>query len=102
MIHDFVLTERHIVLLAGPAVFDLAAARAGEPLLQWKPGLGMRIGVLELDGGAPLWLEADPFFVYHFANGFERAGRIVVDYVRHASFGLGDAPGPRGRRRCTG
>jgi carotenoid cleavage dioxygenase len=94
MIHDFVLTERHIVLLAGPAVFDLAAARAGGPLLQWKPDLGMRIGVLELDGSAPLWLEADPFFVYHFANGFERAGQIVVDYVRHASFGLGDTPAP--------
>ena len=45
MIHDFVLTERHIVLLAGPAVFDLKAA-AGEPPLQWKPDLGMRIGVL--------------------------------------------------------
>ena len=28
MIHDFVLTERHIVLLAGPAVFDLEAAQA--------------------------------------------------------------------------
>ncbi len=95
MIHDFVLTERHIVLLAGPAVFDLAAARAGQPLLQWKPGIGMRIGVLGLDGSAPLWLEADPFFVFHFANGFERAGDIVVDYVRHGSFGLGHTPGPR-------
>ena len=95
MIHDFVLTERHIVLLAGPAIFDLAAARAGQPLLQWKPDLGMRIGVLGLDGSSPLWLEADPFFVFHFANGFERAGHIVVDYVRHGSFRLGHTPGPR-------
>ena len=95
MIHDFVLTERHIVLLAGPAVFDLAAAQAGEPLLQWKPDLGMRIGVLGLDGSAPLWLEADPFFVFHFANGFERGGEIVVDYVRHGRFGLGYVAGRR-------
>ena len=95
MIHDFVLTERHIVLLAGPAVFDLAAARAGQPLLQWKPDLGMRIGVLGLDGGAPLWLEADAFFVFHFANGFEQSGQIVIDYVRHGSFGLGYAGGAR-------
>jgi len=76
-------------------VFDLAAARAGHPFMQWKPSLGMRIGVLEPDGGAPVWLEADAFFVYHFANGFERAGEIVIDYVRHDRFGLGDAPGPR-------
>jgi carotenoid cleavage dioxygenase-like enzyme len=93
MIHDFVLTERHIVLLAGPVVFDMAAARAGQSFIQWKPNLGMRIGVLGLDGSSPVWLEADPFFVYHFANGFERAGQIVIDYVRHGSFSLGPAPG---------
>ena len=97
MIHDFVLTERHIVLLAGPAVFDLAAARSGQSLLQWRPSLGMRIGVLALDGSSVTWLEADPFFVFHFANGFERGTEIVVDYVRHAKFALGPSPdaGPR-------
>ena len=46
MIHDFVLTENHIVMLVGPAVFDIAAAREGKPFLQWRPELGMRIGVL--------------------------------------------------------
>ena len=95
MIHDFVLTERHVVLLAGPAVFDLAAARAGAPLVQWKPNLGMRIGVLALDGSAATWLEVEAFFVFHFANGFERGGEIVIDYVRHGGFGHGYAGGPR-------
>ena len=91
MIHDFVLTERHLVLLACPLVFDLGAARRGQSLLQWRPELGTRIGVLELDGGAPVWLDAEPFFVFHFANGFEESGRIVLDYVRHARLGLGAA-----------
>jgi len=92
MIHDFVLTERHIVLLAGPAVFDVQAARAGQPLLQWRPNLGMRIGVIALDGSSVSWLEADAFFVFHFANGFERGDEIVIDYVRHARFALGPSP----------
>jgi all-trans-8'-apo-beta-carotenal 15,15'-oxygenase len=26
----------------------------------------------------------EPFFVWHFANAFERGGEIVVDYVHHA------------------
>ena len=95
MIHDFVLTERHVVLLAGPAVFDLAAARAGAPLVQWKPNLGMRMGVFALDGSAATWLEAEAFFVFHFANGFERGGEIVIDYVRHGGFGYGYAGSPR-------
>jgi carotenoid cleavage dioxygenase len=34
MIHDFVLTERHTVLLVGPAIFDMAAPEQGKPLLQ--------------------------------------------------------------------
>jgi carotenoid cleavage dioxygenase len=79
MIHDFVLTEQHIVLLACPLVFDIPAAMRGQSPLQWKLELGTRIGVVGLDGGPALWLDAEPFFVVHFANGFEEAGRIVVD-----------------------
>jgi carotenoid cleavage dioxygenase-like enzyme len=97
MIHDFVLTERHIVILACPLVFDLAAAMRGQSPLQWKPELGTRIAVLGLDGGPATWLDAEPFFVFHFANGFEEGGRIVLDYVRHARLGLlpGDGGGER-------
>jgi carotenoid cleavage dioxygenase len=89
MIHDFVLTERYIVLLVCPAVFDLAAAKAGQSMLQWRPGLGTRIGIIPIDDGPTVWLDADPFFVFHFANGFERGGHILIDYVRHDSLALG-------------
>ena len=51
--------------------------------------------MIGLDGSDPLWLEANPFFVFHFANGFERGGEIVVDYVRHGHFSLGYVAGPR-------
>lgn len=86
MIHDFILTERYIVIVAGPAVFDIDAARAGRSLLQWKPSLGMRIALLPLDGSPEIWIETDAFFVFHFANGFDRGGNIVIDYVHHESF----------------
>ncbi|MGX1305500.1 carotenoid cleavage dioxygenase-like enzyme [Amorphus suaedae] len=89
MIHDFVLTERHVVLLVGPAIFDIEAAQHGGPFLAWRPELGTTIAVMELDGGDPTLFEAEPFFVYHFANGFERGGSIVIDYVRHPEFSLG-------------
>ncbi|WP_174803318.1 carotenoid oxygenase family protein [Martelella limonii] len=89
MIHDFVLTERHIVLLIGPAVFDMEAMMQGQAFLQWRPELGTRIAVMPLDGGTVRWFEADAFFVYHFANGFERGGDIVIDYVQHQKLYLG-------------
>ena len=88
MIHDFILTENHIVLVTGPAVFDMAAAKAGGAMLQWRPELGTRIGIIALDGSSASWLETDPFFVFHFANGFERGGHIVIDYVRHDALDL--------------
>jgi carotenoid cleavage dioxygenase-like enzyme len=91
MIHDFILTENHIVLLACPAIFDLQAARSGKPLLQWQPNLGTRIGLIALDGSSTEWLDADPFFVFHFGNGFERGGDIFIDYVRHDRLNLGYA-----------
>ena len=91
MIHDFILTEQHIVLLAGPAIFDLQAAQSGKPLLQWRPDLGTRIGLIALDGSSTQWLEADPFFVFHFGNGFERGGQLFLDYVRHDRLNLGYA-----------
>jgi carotenoid cleavage dioxygenase-like enzyme len=91
MIHDFILTEQHIVLLAGPAIFDLQAAQSGKPMLQWRPELGTRIGLIALDGSSVKWLETDPFFVFHFGNGFERGGHIFIDYVRHDRLNLGYA-----------
>ncbi|MEJ0067206.1 MAG: carotenoid oxygenase family protein [Caulobacteraceae bacterium] len=91
MIHDFVLTERYIVLLVCPAVFDSAAAQQGQSFLQWRPGMGTRIGLIALDGSTTQWLDADPFFVFHFANAFERGGNIFIDYVQHESLALGYA-----------
>lgn len=92
MIHDFVLTERYLVLLIGPVVFDMGAMMSGGSFIQWRPEIGTRIAVVPLDGGDVRWFEAEPFFVFHFANGFERGGEIVVDYIRHQKlhFGYGE------------
>lgn len=98
MIHDFILTEHYIALIAGPAVFDVQAAKAGQSMLQWRPDLGMRIALLPLDGGGPVWIEGDPFFVFHFANGFEHGQQIVVDYVQHDKFALANGPTPTFKR----
>ncbi len=74
------------------------AAKAGQSMLQWRPDLGMRIALLPLDGGAPIWIEGDPFFVFHFGNGFERGRQIVVDYVQHDKFALANGPTPTFKR----
>src|SRR5439155_14721011 len=53
MIHDCAITEHFLVLVIGPAVFDLDAMISGGPLLQWKPERGMRVAVVPRDGTSP-------------------------------------------------
>lgn len=89
MIHDFVLTETRLVLVIGPAVFDMTAAAQGQPFSRWRPALGTRIAVMDLDGGNIHWIETEACFVFHFANGFDRGAEIVIDYVRHRALSLG-------------
>jgi carotenoid cleavage dioxygenase len=99
MIHDFVVTPRFVVLFVAPARFDLDALMGGggDPL-GWHDDQPLRIAVVPR-GGAPgevRWIETDPFWVYHFANGFEDGDEIVVDFARFARFALGPAPDQTG------
>ena len=105
MIHDFVITESYLVLFVGPLAFDFDAMFSGGNPLAWRPELGMRIAVVPrgrqgADAPAPRWVETEAFWVWHFANAFERTApgghvEIVVDHTRWSRPGLGDpAPAP--------
>jgi carotenoid cleavage dioxygenase len=84
MMHDFAITERHLVWLDLPVVFDPALLGAGLPY-RWDDGYGARVGVLRRDGGARVtWFDVDPCYVFHVGNAHEDAdGRIVLDVVRY-------------------
>lgn len=95
MMHDFAVTENHVVFFQTPAILDLQAAMRGEPVLQWQPERGTRIGIVERGSDKPevKWVDTDPFFVFHFMNAFERNGSIEIDYVwRNTVFVEGKAP----------
>lgn len=92
MMHDFAITERHLVFLDAPAVFDFASFAAGGPMLTWKPENGTRIGVMPRDGdGASVrWHDVDPCYVFHFMNAFDTpAGGVVVDACRLPRMDIG-------------
>jgi len=98
MVHDFAVTERHLVFLLPPLVFDTERARNGSTFLDahvWKPELGMRVLVLPKDRlDQPQWFELPAGFVFHLGNAWEdAAGVIRLDYIRspsawHAMSGL--------------
>ncbi|MFK4101930.1 carotenoid oxygenase family protein [Streptomyces sp. NPDC019531] len=86
MMHDFAITEHHIVWLDLPVVFDPAlAGRRGMPY-RWDDGYGARLGVMPRTPGSTQvdWFDVDPCYVFHVGNAHEDAsGRIVLDAVRY-------------------
>ena len=87
MVHDFAVTENHLVFLLPPLVFELDRARSGSTFLDshvWKPELGMRVMVLHKDRlDAPQWMELPAGFLFHTGNAWEdKSGVIRLDYMR--------------------
>ncbi|MBS0455464.1 MAG: carotenoid oxygenase family protein [Proteobacteria bacterium] len=87
MVHDFAITQRHLVFLMPPLVYDAARSQAGQTFLDshvWRPELGMRVLLLPKDRlDAPQWLQLPAGFVFHLGNAWEEPnGRVIhLDYV---------------------
>ncbi|MCB1844301.1 MAG: carotenoid oxygenase family protein [Halioglobus sp.] len=82
IIHDLQITENYVVIFYAPAFHSLERAMRGEDPFLWEPEKGTRIVVIPRDGrGENRVFETDAFFSWHFCNGFESDGKIVIDYV---------------------
>ncbi len=89
MVHDFAVTQNHLVFLLPPLVFERERLQHGSSFLQahvWRPGLGLRVLVLpkaQLD--APRWFELPAGMVFHIGNACEEGGVIRLDCMRAPS-----------------
>ncbi|MFF5260876.1 carotenoid oxygenase family protein [Actinomadura viridis] len=88
MMHDFAITENHVVWLDLPLVFDMSLAAHGMPY-RWDDGYGARLGVMPREGGAVRWYDVDPCYVFHVGNAYEDgSGRVVVEGPRYGREGF--------------
>lgn len=73
MIHDFSITESHVLFMDLPVVFDLDLAMKGGMPYRWDDDYGARIGVLprNVAGAQPTWFDVDPCYVFHPMNSFD-------------------------------
>src|SRR6185295_18167792 len=83
MNHDFVLTGQHLVFCLGPIFASPIRFMLGftsfDGGLQWDGGKPTLILLVPRDGrGAPRFIETDAFFQFHFANGYEEDGALIV------------------------
>jgi carotenoid cleavage dioxygenase len=86
MIHDFAITDRYVVFMDLPVVFDLALAQAGAMPYRWSDDYGARVGLMPHGGtnADVRWFEVAPCYVFHPLNAFDDAdGSVVVDVARY-------------------
>lgn len=91
MMHDFAITEHHVVWMDLPVVFDPAPAGRGGMPYRWDEEYGARLGVMSRAPGSTgvRWYDIDPCYVFHVGNAYEdQQGRIVLDAVRYDDAGF--------------
>ncbi len=81
MMHDFLMTDRHVVFPVMPVVLDMARAMSGKPMAAWENGRATSFGIMPKGGTAAdlRWVESDPRFMFHSSNSFEVGDDIVID-----------------------
>ena len=85
MIHDFALTERHVVFMDLPIVFSLERAMGGSFPYEWSDSYGARLGVMPRDGTNDdvRWLDIEPCYVFHPMNAHDTKDGVTLDVVRY-------------------
>jgi carotenoid cleavage dioxygenase len=93
MMHDFAVTERHVIFMDLPIVFNLETAMSGGMPYEWNDDYGARLGIMPRGGGNAdvRWIEVEPCYVFHPFNAFERGGKIVMDVARYPELWRGGA-----------
>ncbi|MEN4980895.1 carotenoid oxygenase family protein [Erwinia billingiae] len=82
MIHDFAVTEKHVIFPLIPLTVDVERMKHGGQHFQWQPDLPQLFGVLPRNGSAEnvRWFEGPANgFQGHTLNAFEEDGKIYVD-----------------------
>ena len=84
MMHDFNVTQNHVIFMDLPAVFNMQLAMSGEMPIRWDDSYPARLGVMPRTGtdAEVTWYDIDPCYVFHPMNAYEDGNAIVLDVAR--------------------
>jgi len=88
IIHDFMVTEKHIVFFIDPAKLITWRAILGlkdfSKYFYWDEKESTQVIIIPINSpDQQVTLEIDPFRVWHFANAYNEGNTIVVDAFKH-------------------
>ncbi len=85
MMHDFAITERHVIFMDLPVVFDPERAMQGTMPYAWSDDYGARLGIMPRGGNSAQvrWFEIEPCYVFHPLNAHAEGDEVVLDAARY-------------------
>jgi len=84
MVHDFMVTERHVMFPIMPLTASMERAQSGRPPYAWEPEFGTRVGLMPRDGSTRdiVWWTGPACYVFHVMNAWEADGSLFADVVQ--------------------
>ena len=92
LVHDFVIAGSYLVFLIPPVVLSvlpiLLGTKGFSDAMEWKPQYGTQVIIVDRNTLREVSRFAtDPWYQWHFGNGYQAAdGSIVIDYARYSNF----------------
>ena len=84
MVHDFMVTEGHVMFPIMPITASLERAQQGRPPYAWEPEFGTRVGLMPRGGGSAdiVWWRGPACYVFHVMNAWEADGSLYADVMQ--------------------
>jgi carotenoid cleavage dioxygenase len=84
MVHDFIVTENHLLFPVLPISGSLTRAMQGGPAYAWEPEKGAYVGVMKRNGAAKdiTWFRGENCYVFHVMNAWEDGSRVIADVMQ--------------------
>jgi carotenoid cleavage dioxygenase len=101
MVHDFLVTRRHVLFPVLPLTGSLQRAMTGLPPFAWEGDKASFVGVMRRDAGVDTlrWFETEACYVFHPMNAWEEGETIFADVMEYPAAPLfPNADGGRGQR----
>ncbi|MDB5475918.1 MAG: retinal pigment epithelial rane protein [Phenylobacterium sp.] len=85
MVHDFMVTENHVLFPVLPLTGSLERAMTGRPPYAWEPEKGSFVGVMRRDADVSTirWFNTEACYVFHPLNAWEDSDKLVADVMRY-------------------
>ena len=84
MVHDFIVTENHLLFPILPITGSMERAMRGKAPYAWEPEKGAYVGVMKRNGSPAdiVWFRAESCYVFHVMNAWEEGNRIIADVMQ--------------------